>query len=97
MKAKKIRHIVIGLAKTKRHRSFHAVYDTVELFFGKCDITGVGGVGVIVKMSLTMNFDSFKMLSLSIVVYVLASSYDENEVETLHVDLEKSSENATHS
>uniref|UniRef100_A0A158P667 Uncharacterized protein n=1 Tax=Angiostrongylus cantonensis TaxID=6313 RepID=A0A158P667_ANGCA len=59
-----IRYDVIGLAKTRRHRPFNAVYDTgEEMFLGTCDIRGVGGVGVIINTSLSMNIDSFEQLT----------------------------------
>uniref|UniRef100_A0A0K0D6X1 DUF5641 domain-containing protein n=1 Tax=Angiostrongylus cantonensis TaxID=6313 RepID=A0A0K0D6X1_ANGCA len=39
-------------------------YDTgEELFLGTCDSRGVGGVGVLVKTSLSMNIDSFEQLT----------------------------------
>uniref|UniRef100_A0A0K0CU12 Endonuclease/exonuclease/phosphatase domain-containing protein n=1 Tax=Angiostrongylus cantonensis TaxID=6313 RepID=A0A0K0CU12_ANGCA len=59
-----IRYDVIGLAETRRHRPFNAVYDTgEEMFLGTCDIRGVGGVGVIINTSLSMNIDSFEQLT----------------------------------
>ena len=64
MQAKKIRYDIIGLAKTRRHRPFNAVYDTgEELFLGTCDNRGVGGVGVLVNTSLATNIDSFEQLT----------------------------------
>ena len=64
MQARRIRYDVIGLVEMRRRRPFHAVYDTgEELFLGTCDNRGVGGVGVLVKTSLTMNIDSFEQLS----------------------------------
>uniref|UniRef100_A0A0K0DE01 Craniofacial development protein 2-like n=1 Tax=Angiostrongylus cantonensis TaxID=6313 RepID=A0A0K0DE01_ANGCA len=39
-------------------------YDTgEELFLGTCDSTGVGGIGVLVNTSLSMNIDSFEQLT----------------------------------
>uniref|UniRef100_A0A0K0DQK7 Uncharacterized protein n=1 Tax=Angiostrongylus cantonensis TaxID=6313 RepID=A0A0K0DQK7_ANGCA len=39
-------------------------YDTgKELFLGTCDSRGVGGVGVLVNTSLSMNIDSFEQLT----------------------------------
>uniref|UniRef100_A0A0K0DG08 Endo/exonuclease/phosphatase domain-containing protein n=1 Tax=Angiostrongylus cantonensis TaxID=6313 RepID=A0A0K0DG08_ANGCA len=48
---------------TRRH-PFNAVYDTgKELFLGTCDSRCVGGVGVLVNTSLSMNIDSFEQLT----------------------------------
>uniref|UniRef100_A0A0K0CUW1 Pyridoxamine 5'-phosphate oxidase n=1 Tax=Angiostrongylus cantonensis TaxID=6313 RepID=A0A0K0CUW1_ANGCA len=59
-----IRYEVIGLAETRRRHPFNAVYDTgEELFLGTCDSRGVGGVGVLVSTSLSMNTDSFEQLT----------------------------------
>ena len=64
IQAKKIRYDVIGLAETRRHRPFNAVYDSgEELFLGTCDNRGVGGVGVLVNTSLAMNIESFEQLT----------------------------------
>uniref|UniRef100_A0A0K0DGB5 Endo/exonuclease/phosphatase domain-containing protein n=1 Tax=Angiostrongylus cantonensis TaxID=6313 RepID=A0A0K0DGB5_ANGCA len=64
MQARMIRYDVIGLAETRRHHPFNAVYDTgEELFLGTCDSRGVGGVGVLVNTSLPMNIDSFEQLT----------------------------------
>uniref|UniRef100_A0A0K0DCG8 Endo/exonuclease/phosphatase domain-containing protein n=1 Tax=Angiostrongylus cantonensis TaxID=6313 RepID=A0A0K0DCG8_ANGCA len=64
MQARMIRCDVIGLAETKRRHPFNAVYDTKEeLFLGTCDSRGVGGVGVLVNTSLSMNIDSFEQLT----------------------------------
>ncbi|VDM55051.1 unnamed protein product [Angiostrongylus costaricensis] len=44
--------------------AFQPVYDTgEELFLGRCDSEGVGGVGVLINMSLSMNIDSFEQLT----------------------------------
>uniref|UniRef100_A0A0K0DCH7 Acyl-CoA_dh_N domain-containing protein n=1 Tax=Angiostrongylus cantonensis TaxID=6313 RepID=A0A0K0DCH7_ANGCA len=57
----RIGHDVIGLAETRRHHPFNAVYDTGEgLFLGTCDNRGVGCVGVLVNTSLSMNIGSFE-------------------------------------
>uniref|UniRef100_A0A0K0DPU5 Craniofacial development protein 2-like n=1 Tax=Angiostrongylus cantonensis TaxID=6313 RepID=A0A0K0DPU5_ANGCA len=59
-----IRYYVIGLAETRRRHPFNAVYDAAEeLFFGTCDSRGVGGFGVFVNTSLSMNIGSFKQLT----------------------------------
>uniref|UniRef100_A0A0K0DMT0 Pyridoxamine 5'-phosphate oxidase n=1 Tax=Angiostrongylus cantonensis TaxID=6313 RepID=A0A0K0DMT0_ANGCA len=59
-----IRYDVIGLAETRPRHPFKAVYDTgEELFLGTCDSRGVGGVGVLVNTSLSMNIDSFEQLT----------------------------------
>uniref|UniRef100_A0A0K0CWL3 Endo/exonuclease/phosphatase domain-containing protein n=1 Tax=Angiostrongylus cantonensis TaxID=6313 RepID=A0A0K0CWL3_ANGCA len=63
MQARMIRYDVIRLAETRRRHPFNAVYDTgEELFLGTCDSRGVGGVGVLVNTSLSMNIDSFEQL-----------------------------------
>uniref|UniRef100_A0A0K0D7N3 Endo/exonuclease/phosphatase domain-containing protein n=1 Tax=Angiostrongylus cantonensis TaxID=6313 RepID=A0A0K0D7N3_ANGCA len=59
-----IRYDVISLAETRRCHPFNAAYDTgEELFLGTCDSRGVGGVGVPVNTSLSMNIDSFEQLT----------------------------------
>uniref|UniRef100_A0A0K0CY55 Endo/exonuclease/phosphatase domain-containing protein n=1 Tax=Angiostrongylus cantonensis TaxID=6313 RepID=A0A0K0CY55_ANGCA len=64
MHTRRIGHAVIGLAETRRRHPFNAVYDTgEELFLGTCDSRGVGGVGVLVNTSLSMNIDSFEQLT----------------------------------
>uniref|UniRef100_A0A0K0CU76 Glycine hydroxymethyltransferase n=1 Tax=Angiostrongylus cantonensis TaxID=6313 RepID=A0A0K0CU76_ANGCA len=64
MQARMIRYDVIGLVETRRLHPFNAVYDTgEELFLGTCDSRGVGGVGVLVNTSLSMNIDSFEQLA----------------------------------
>uniref|UniRef100_A0A0K0DHK5 Endo/exonuclease/phosphatase domain-containing protein n=1 Tax=Angiostrongylus cantonensis TaxID=6313 RepID=A0A0K0DHK5_ANGCA len=64
MQARMIRYDVIGLAETRRRHPFNAVYDTgEELFLGTCHSRGVGGVGVLVNRSLSMNIDSFEQLT----------------------------------
>uniref|UniRef100_A0A0K0D0P7 Pepsin-I3 domain-containing protein n=1 Tax=Angiostrongylus cantonensis TaxID=6313 RepID=A0A0K0D0P7_ANGCA len=51
------------MAETTRRHPFNAVYDTgEELFLGTCDSRGVGGVGVLVNTSLSMNIDSYEQL-----------------------------------
>uniref|UniRef100_A0A0K0DHL8 Endo/exonuclease/phosphatase domain-containing protein n=1 Tax=Angiostrongylus cantonensis TaxID=6313 RepID=A0A0K0DHL8_ANGCA len=102
MQARMIRHDVIGLAETRRRHTFNAVYDPgEELFLGTCDSRGVGGVGFLVNMSLSMNIDSFEQLTTRIgrllkrcgstpaltifVVYAPTSNYDEEEVEAFDV------------
>ena len=53
--AKMIRYDVIELTETRRRHPFNAVYDSgEELFLGKCDSRGVGGVGVLVNTSLAV-------------------------------------------
>ncbi|VDM59681.1 unnamed protein product [Angiostrongylus costaricensis] len=50
MQARGIRYDVIGLAETRRHHPFNAVYDTgKELLLGTCDSRGIGGVVVLVN------------------------------------------------
>uniref|UniRef100_A0A0K0CUL1 Endo/exonuclease/phosphatase domain-containing protein n=1 Tax=Angiostrongylus cantonensis TaxID=6313 RepID=A0A0K0CUL1_ANGCA len=63
MQARMIRYDVIDVAETRRCHLLNAVYDTgKELFLGTCDSRGVGGVGVLVNTSLSMNIDSFEQL-----------------------------------
>uniref|UniRef100_A0A0K0D8T5 Endonuclease/exonuclease/phosphatase n=1 Tax=Angiostrongylus cantonensis TaxID=6313 RepID=A0A0K0D8T5_ANGCA len=58
MQARMMRYDVIGLADTRRRHPFNAVYDTgEELLLGTCDSKGVGGVGVFVNTSLSVNID----------------------------------------
>ncbi|VDM62441.1 unnamed protein product [Angiostrongylus costaricensis] len=48
----------------RRRRPINAVYDNgEEMFLGSCDSRGVGGVGVLVNTSLSMNIDSFEQLT----------------------------------
>uniref|UniRef100_A0A0K0D7J5 Craniofacial development protein 2-like n=1 Tax=Angiostrongylus cantonensis TaxID=6313 RepID=A0A0K0D7J5_ANGCA len=64
MQARMIRYDVNGLAETRRRHPFNAVYDTgEELLLGTCDSRGVGGVGIRVNTSLSMNIDSFEQLT----------------------------------
>ncbi|VDO38632.1 unnamed protein product [Haemonchus placei] len=65
MQAKKIKHDVIGITETRRHRPLYAVFETgEELFLGICDSIGVGGVGVLVYTHLAMNIiDSYESLT----------------------------------
>ncbi|VDM61277.1 unnamed protein product [Angiostrongylus costaricensis] len=64
MQARRICYDVIGLAEIRRRQPFSAVYGTgEELFLGTCDSRGVGGVGVLVNTSLSMNIDSFEQLT----------------------------------
>uniref|UniRef100_A0A0K0DHZ7 Endonuclease/exonuclease/phosphatase domain-containing protein n=1 Tax=Angiostrongylus cantonensis TaxID=6313 RepID=A0A0K0DHZ7_ANGCA len=64
MQARMIRCDVIGLAETRRRHPSNAVDDTgEELFRGTCDDRGVGGVGVLVNTSLSMNIDSLEQLT----------------------------------
>ncbi|KAK6748145.1 hypothetical protein RB195_001021 [Necator americanus] len=64
MQAKKIKYDVIGLTETRRRHPLNAVYETgEELFLGTCDSRGVGGVGVLVNMSMAKNIDSFEQLT----------------------------------
>uniref|UniRef100_A0A0K0DEA4 Endo/exonuclease/phosphatase domain-containing protein n=1 Tax=Angiostrongylus cantonensis TaxID=6313 RepID=A0A0K0DEA4_ANGCA len=59
MQARRIRYDVNGLAETRRRHLFNAVCETgEELFLGTCDSRGVGGVGVLVNTSFSMNIDS---------------------------------------
>uniref|UniRef100_A0A0K0DME6 Carbam_trans_C domain-containing protein n=1 Tax=Angiostrongylus cantonensis TaxID=6313 RepID=A0A0K0DME6_ANGCA len=44
-----------GLAETRGHHPFNAVYDTGEEFLGTCDSRGVD---VLINTSLFMNIDS---------------------------------------
>ncbi|VDM55842.1 unnamed protein product [Angiostrongylus costaricensis] len=63
IKARRIRHDVIGLVETRRRHPFNVVYDTgEELFLGTCDSRGVG----VVSASLSMNIDSFEQLTIRI-------------------------------
>ncbi|ETN83401.1 hypothetical protein NECAME_07410 [Necator americanus] len=64
MQADKINYDVIGLTETRRRHPLNAVYETgEELFLGTCDSRGVGGVGVLVNMSMAKNVDSFEQLT----------------------------------
>ncbi|VDM60580.1 unnamed protein product [Angiostrongylus costaricensis] len=64
MQTRRIRYDVIDLAEKRRRQPFNAVCDTgEELFLGTCDSRGVGGVGVLVNASLSMNIDSFEQLA----------------------------------
>ncbi|VDM60705.1 unnamed protein product [Angiostrongylus costaricensis] len=64
MQARRIGYGVIDLAETRRRQPFNAVYDIgEELFLGTCDSRGVGGVGVLVNTSLSMNINSFEQLT----------------------------------
>ncbi|ETN86302.1 hypothetical protein NECAME_06008 [Necator americanus] len=63
MQSRKFEYDVIGLTETWRRHSLNAVYDTGELFLRKCDSKGVGGVGVLVNTSMTVNIDSFEQLT----------------------------------
>ncbi|VDM55113.1 unnamed protein product [Angiostrongylus costaricensis] len=63
MQARTIRYGVTGIAEMRRRHPFDAVYDTGELFLGTCDNRGVGGVGVPVSTSQSMNIDSFEQLT----------------------------------
>ncbi|KAK6744638.1 hypothetical protein RB195_011390 [Necator americanus] len=64
MQAKKIKYDVIELTETRRRHPLNAVYETgEELFLGKCDSRGVGGVGVLVNTSMAKNIDSFEQLT----------------------------------
>uniref|UniRef100_A0A0K0DA46 Endo/exonuclease/phosphatase domain-containing protein n=1 Tax=Angiostrongylus cantonensis TaxID=6313 RepID=A0A0K0DA46_ANGCA len=64
MQARMIRYDVIGLAETRRRHPFNSAYDTgEELSLGTCDSRGVGGVGVLVNTSLSMNIDLFEQLT----------------------------------
>ncbi|VDM63732.1 unnamed protein product [Angiostrongylus costaricensis] len=48
----------------RRRQHFNAVYDTgEELFLETCDSREVGGLGVLVNRSLSMNIDSFEQLT----------------------------------
>ncbi|VDM52389.1 unnamed protein product [Angiostrongylus costaricensis] len=63
MQARRIKYDVIGLAETRRRQLFNAVYETgEELFLGTCDSRRVGGDGVLVNTSFSMNIDSFEQL-----------------------------------
>ncbi|VDM58182.1 unnamed protein product [Angiostrongylus costaricensis] len=57
MEAREKIYDAIGLAKTRRQNPFKAVYDTGEELFllGTYDSRGVGGVGVLINTSLSMN------------------------------------------
>uniref|UniRef100_A0A0K0DH92 Carbam_trans_N domain-containing protein n=1 Tax=Angiostrongylus cantonensis TaxID=6313 RepID=A0A0K0DH92_ANGCA len=62
--ARMIKYDVIGMAETRQRHPFNAVYNTgEELFLGTCDSRGVGGVGVLVNTSLSMNIDPFEQLT----------------------------------
>ncbi|VDM58103.1 unnamed protein product [Angiostrongylus costaricensis] len=58
MQPRRTRYDVIDLAETRARQPLNAVYDTgEELFIGKCDSRGVGGVVVFVNKSLSMNIE----------------------------------------
>uniref|UniRef100_A0A0K0CTF2 Endo/exonuclease/phosphatase domain-containing protein n=1 Tax=Angiostrongylus cantonensis TaxID=6313 RepID=A0A0K0CTF2_ANGCA len=93
------------MAETRR-QPFHAVYDTgEELFLGTCDSRGVGGVGVLVNTSLSININSFKELTnrigylrlkrcgpipaFAIFIVYAPTSNNDEEVEAFHMDLKK--------
>uniref|UniRef100_A0A0K0DC20 Endo/exonuclease/phosphatase domain-containing protein n=1 Tax=Angiostrongylus cantonensis TaxID=6313 RepID=A0A0K0DC20_ANGCA len=64
MQERRMRYDVIALAETRRRHPFNDVYDTgEELVLGTCDSRVVGGVGVLVNTSLSMNIDSFEQLT----------------------------------
>uniref|UniRef100_A0A0K0DKY2 Craniofacial development protein 2-like n=1 Tax=Angiostrongylus cantonensis TaxID=6313 RepID=A0A0K0DKY2_ANGCA len=101
-----IRYNVIGLAETRRRHPFNAVYDTrEELFLETCDSGGVGGVGVLVNTSLSMNIDSFEQLTtrigrlrlkrcgstpaLTIFIVYAPTSNYDEEVEAFYMNLER--------
>ncbi|KAK6742635.1 hypothetical protein RB195_010097 [Necator americanus] len=64
MQFKKIKYDVIGLTETRRCHPLNAVYETgEELFLGTCDSRGVGGVGVLVNMSMAKKIDPFEQLT----------------------------------
>ncbi|VDM54814.1 unnamed protein product [Angiostrongylus costaricensis] len=64
MQARRIKYDVISLAETRRRQPFNAVYDIgEEPILGTCDSRGVGGVGVLVNTSLSVNIDSFEQLT----------------------------------
>uniref|UniRef100_A0A0K0DQ59 Endonuclease/exonuclease/phosphatase domain-containing protein n=1 Tax=Angiostrongylus cantonensis TaxID=6313 RepID=A0A0K0DQ59_ANGCA len=106
MQARKIRNDVIGLAETRRRHLFNAVYDTgEEMFPGTCDSRGVGGVGVLVNTSLSVNIDAFEQLTtrighlrlkrcgstpaLTIFVFYAPTSNYDEELEAFYMDLER--------
>ncbi|ETN68221.1 hypothetical protein NECAME_05702 [Necator americanus] len=47
----------------RRRHHLKAVYETGELFLGKCESRGVGGVGVLVSTSIAKNIDRFEQLT----------------------------------
>uniref|UniRef100_A0A0K0D7E0 Endo/exonuclease/phosphatase domain-containing protein n=1 Tax=Angiostrongylus cantonensis TaxID=6313 RepID=A0A0K0D7E0_ANGCA len=100
VQARMIKNDVIGLAETRRRHTFNAVCDTgEELFLGTCDSRGVGGVGVLVNTSMSMNIDSFEQLATRIgrlrlkrcgstpdlTIFVVYAQ----EVEAFYMDLER--------
>uniref|UniRef100_A0A0K0DCU3 Endo/exonuclease/phosphatase domain-containing protein n=1 Tax=Angiostrongylus cantonensis TaxID=6313 RepID=A0A0K0DCU3_ANGCA len=106
MQARMISYDVIGLAETRRRHPFNAVYDTrKELFLGTCDSRGVGGVGVLVNTSFSMNIDSFEQLTtrigrlrlkrcgsapgLTVFVAYAPTSNYDEEEEAFYMDLKK--------
>ncbi|VDM63728.1 unnamed protein product [Angiostrongylus costaricensis] len=64
MQARRIRYDVIEMEKTGKRQSLNSIYNTAkELFLRTPDNRGVGdvgGVGVFVNTSLSMNIDSFE-------------------------------------
>ncbi|KAK6749005.1 hypothetical protein RB195_001549 [Necator americanus] len=64
MQAKKIKYDVIGLIETERRHLLNAVYEFgEELFLGRCDSRGVGGVSVLVNTCMAKIIDSFEQLT----------------------------------
>ncbi|KAK6761835.1 hypothetical protein RB195_022791 [Necator americanus] len=67
MQTRKFKYDVIGLIETRRRHHLKAVYETgEELFLGKCESRGVGGVGVLVSTSIAENIDRFEQLTIRI-------------------------------
>ncbi|XP_054988151.1 uncharacterized protein LOC129403502 [Sorex araneus] len=60
VQAQKINYDIIGLTETKRHQSYHTIFNTGELFLGTCNNRGINGVGVLVNTNLAMSIDSFE-------------------------------------
>ncbi|KAK6750534.1 hypothetical protein RB195_002482 [Necator americanus] len=105
MQAKKIKFDVIGLTKTRRHPLNAVYETGEELFLGTCDSRGVGGVSVLVNTSMAKNDSFEQLTTrigrlrmrrcgptpaLTIFfAYAPTSSYDEEDVEAFHMDLEK--------
>ncbi|XGW34891.1 hypothetical protein V3C99_018719 [Haemonchus contortus] len=60
VQTRKIKHDVIGLTETRRHRPLHDTFKTrEEVFLGTCDSRGVGSVDILVNMHSATNIDLY--------------------------------------
>ncbi|VDO74857.1 unnamed protein product [Heligmosomoides polygyrus] len=85
MQAKKIKYDVIELTETRNTTPYTPPTTLEKNCSLKRDNRGVGGIGVLVNTHLAMNIDSFDCVR-----HVCPTSdYDDEEVETFYVKLEK--------